>query len=73
MCIQLWDDGVSSNDYLERFICLIFLKMSDKYTKPSYKRQIGILEGCSCVDMSDLEGAELEEKISLVNLYLKKD
>ena len=47
--------------------------MSDKYTKPSYKRQIDILEGCSCVDMSDLEGAELEEKISLVNLYLKKD
>lgn len=53
-------------------MCLIFLKISDKYTKSSYKRQIDILEGCSCADMSDLEGAELEEKISLVNLYLKK-
>ena len=62
MCGPLRDDGVSYGDYLEQLTYLIFLKMSDEYAKPPYKRQTGIPEGCGWADMSDLKGAELEEK-----------
>lgn len=62
MCGPLRDDGVSYGDYLEQLTYLIFLKMSDEYTKPPYKRQTGIPAGCGWADMSDLKGAELEEK-----------
>ena len=38
MCGPLRDDGVSYGDYLEQLTYLIFLKMSDEYAKPPYKR-----------------------------------
>ena len=62
MCGPLRDDGVSYGDYLEQLTYLIFLKMSDEYAKPPYKRQTGIPAGCSWADMCDLKGTELEEK-----------
>ena len=34
MCNPLRDDGVSYGDYLEQLTYLIFLKMSDEYSKP---------------------------------------
>ena len=37
MCNPLRDDGVSYGDYLEQLTYLIFLKMSDEYSRPPYK------------------------------------
>lgn len=62
MCGPLRDDGVPYGDYLEQLSYLIFLKMSDEYAKPPYKRQTGIPAGCGWADMSGLKGTELEEK-----------
>ena len=36
MCNPLRDDGVSYGDYLEQLTYLIFLKMSDEYSRPPY-------------------------------------
>ena len=41
---------------------LIFLKMSDEYSKPPYKKITGIPEGYTWSDMNTLKGAELEEQ-----------
>lgn len=41
----LRDDGVSYGDYLEQLTYLIFLKMSDEYSRPPYKRETGIPKG----------------------------
>lgn len=62
MCGPLRDDGVSYGDYLEQLTYLIFLKMSDEYSKPPYQRETGISAGCSWSDMNTLKGAELESK-----------
>ena len=62
MCGPLRDDGVSYGDYLEQLTYLIFLKMSDEYSKPPYQRETGIPAGCSWSDMNTLKGAELESK-----------
>lgn len=62
MCGPLRDDGVSYGDYLEQLTYLIFLKMSDEYSKPPYKKKTGIPEGYGWNDMSMLKGAELEDK-----------
>lgn len=62
MCGPLRDDGVSYGDYLEQLTYLIFLKMSDEYSKPPYKKNTGIPEGYTWTDMNTLKGAELEEK-----------
>lgn len=62
MCGPLRDDGVSYGDYLEQLTYLIFLKMSDEYSRPPYKRKTGIPEGYGWNDMSLLKGAELEDK-----------
>ena len=62
MCGPLRDDGVSYGDYLEQLTYLIFLKMSDEYSKPPYKRETGIPAGCGWSDMNTLKGAELESK-----------
>lgn len=43
MCNPLRDDGVSYGDYLEQLTYLIFLKMSDEYSKPPYKKKQGFL------------------------------
>lgn len=62
MCGPLRDDGVSYGDYLEQLTYLIFLKMSDEYSKPPYKRNTGIPEGYGWTDMNTLTGAALEEQ-----------
>lgn len=62
MCNPLRDDGVSYGDYLEQLTYLIFLKMSDEYSKPPYKKETGIPQGYTWSDMSTLKGAELEEQ-----------
>ena len=60
MCGPLRDDGVSYGDYLEQLTYLIFLKMSDEYSKPPYKKDAGIPKGYTWSDMNMLKGAELE-------------
>ena len=60
MCNPLRDDGISYGDYLEQLTYLIFLKMSDEYSKPPYKRDTGIPEGVGWSDMNALTGAALE-------------
>lgn len=62
MCGPLRDDGVSYGDYLEQLTYLIFLKMSDEYSKPPYKKDTGIPDGYGWEDMNTLTGASLEEK-----------
>ena len=62
MCNPLRDNGVSYGDYLEQLTYLIFLKMADEYSKPPYKRDSGIPEGCTWENMHLLSGAELENK-----------
>ena len=62
MCGPLRDDGVSYGDYLEQLTYLIFLKMSDEYSKPPYKKDAGIPDGYTWSDMNMLKGAELEEQ-----------
>ena len=60
MCNPLRDDGISYGDYLEQLTYLIFLKMSDEYSKPPYNRETGIPEGVAWSDMNTLTGAALE-------------
>ena len=62
LCNPLRDDGISYGDYLEQLTYLIFLKMSDEYSRPPYKRNIGIPEGYAWSDMNTLKGAELESQ-----------
>ena len=62
MCNPLRDDGVGYGDYLEQLTYLIFLKMSDEYSKPPYKKETGIPTGYAWSDMNTLKGAELEEQ-----------
>ena len=66
LCNPLRDDGVSYGDYLEQLTYLIFLKMSDEYSKPPYKKETGIPQGYGWTDMNDLKGAELEEKYKAI-------
>lgn len=66
MCGPLRDDGVSYGDYLEQLTYLIFLKMSDEYSKPPYKKDTGIPKGYTWTDMNTLKGAELEEKYKAI-------
>lgn len=62
MCNPLRDDGVSYGDYLEQLTYLIFLKMSDEYSKKPYEKKTGIPKGYTWSDMNTLKGAELEEQ-----------
>lgn len=62
MCNPLRDDGLSYGDYLEQLTYLIFLKMSDEYAKPPYKKESGIPAGYTWQDMNTLTGAALEEQ-----------
>ena len=62
MCNPLRDDGISYGDYLEQLTYMIFLKMSDEYSKPPYNRDTGIPSGYAWSDMNKLTGAELEEQ-----------
>ena len=72
MCNPLRDDGVSYGDYLEQLTYLIFLKMSDEYSKPPYKKDTGIPAGYTWTDMNTLKGAELEEKYKSILEELAK-
>jgi type I restriction enzyme M protein len=65
LCGPLRDDGVSYGDYLEQLTYLIFLKMSDEYSKPPYKRDTGIPKGYGWSDMVLLKGSELENQYKL--------
>lgn len=65
LCSPLRDDGVSYGDYLEQLTYLIFLKMSDEYSKPPYKRDTGIPKGYGWSDMVLLKGSELENQYKL--------
>lgn len=60
LCNPLRDDGVSYGDYLEQLTYLIFLKMSDEYSKPPYKRETGIPKGYTWSELNTLKGADLE-------------
>lgn len=62
MCNPLRDDGVSYGDYLEQLTYLIFLKMSDEYSKKPYEKETGIPTGYTWSDMNTLKGAELEDQ-----------
>ena len=62
MSNPLRDDGLSYGDYLEQLTYLIFLKMSDEYAKPPYKKESGIPAGYTWQDMNTLTGADLEEQ-----------
>lgn len=62
MCNPLRDDGVSYGDYLEQLTYLIFLKMSDEYSKPPYNKETNIPAGYTWEDMNTLKGAELEQQ-----------
>lgn len=62
MCSPLRDDGVGYGDYLEQLTYLIFLKMSDEYSRPPYKRETGIPAGYGWSDMKDLKGSDLEDQ-----------
>lgn len=62
LCNPLRDDGVSYGDYLEQLTYLIFLKMSDEYSRPPYKRETGIPKGYTWSDINTLKGAELENQ-----------
>ena len=62
MCAPLRDDGVSYGDYLEQLTYLIFLKMSDEYSKKPYEKDTRIPKGYTWSDMNTLKGAELEEQ-----------
>ncbi len=73
MCNPLRDDGVSYGDYLEQLTYLIFLKMSDEYSKPPYKKDTGIPEGYTWSDMNTLKGAELEEQYKKTLEQLAKE
>ncbi|MCP3475838.1 type I restriction-modification system subunit M [Bradyrhizobium sp. CCGUVB1N3] len=59
-CNTLRDDGVGYGDYLEQLTYLIFLKMADEYTKPPYKRDIGIPAKYTWPVLKAKRGAELE-------------
>lgn len=59
-CTTLRDDGVGYGDYLEQLTYLIFLKMADEYSKPPYKRDIGVPTAYNWESLTALVGADLE-------------
>ncbi len=59
-CHTLRDDGVSYGDYLTQLTYLLFLKMGDEYSKPPYKRDIGIPKEYNWESLRNKSGAELE-------------
>lgn len=44
MCGPLRDDGISYGDYFEQLTYLIFLKMSDEYSKPPINDRLVFLK-----------------------------
>ena len=58
-CTTLRDDGVGYGDYLEQLTYLIFLKMTDEYSKPPYNRDVGIPPEFNWHSLKSKRGAEL--------------
>jgi type I restriction enzyme M protein len=61
MAHSLRDDGIGKSDYLEQLTYLLFVKMADEYSKPPYKRNIGIPADCSWDNLKNKSGSELFE------------
>ena len=59
MANALRDDGIGKSDYLEQLTYLLFVKMADEYSKPPYKRDIGIPTSCAWDTLKNKSGAEL--------------
>src|SRR5574344_1657094 len=72
MATVLMGDGVSNSDYLEQLTYLLFLKMADEYSKPPYKRNIGIPEDCKWDTLRTKSGAELFEHYKYILDTLSK-
>jgi len=66
MADVLRHDGVSSSDYLEQLTYLIFLKMADEYSKPPYKRQLGLPTDCQWDILKDNTGEKLTEQYKYI-------
>lgn len=60
LCDVLLDAGVSTGDYLQQLTILLFLKMSDEYARPPYKRDTGIPPEYTWPSLINKKGAELE-------------
>lgn len=72
MATVLMGDGVSNSDYLEQLTYLLFLKMADEYSKPPYKRKIGIPDDCNWDALRTKSGAELFEHYKYILDTLSK-
>jgi type I restriction enzyme M protein len=59
MANALRDDGIGKSDYLEQLTYLLFVKMADEYSKPPYKRNIGIPSDCGWDSLKSKSGDEL--------------
>lgn len=66
MANALRDDGIGKSDYLEQLTYLLFIKMADEYSKPPYKRNIGIPAGCAWNTLKNKSGSELFEHYEYV-------
>jgi len=66
MANVLRDSGVGKSDYLEQVTYLLFLKMADEYSKPPYKRNIGIPDDCKWDTLKSKSGKELSEKYEYI-------
>ncbi|HWQ95798.1 MAG TPA: class I SAM-dependent DNA methyltransferase [Candidatus Methylomirabilis sp.] len=60
----LRDAGVSYGDYLEQLTYLLFLKMTDEYSKSPYNRKLLVPEGYNWESLVSKNGAELESHYS---------
>jgi len=66
MANTLRDDGIGKSDYLEQLTYLLFLKMADEYSRPPYKRNIGIPKGCEWASLKSKSGDELFERYEAI-------
>jgi len=66
MANALRDDGIGKSDYLEQLTYLLFVKMADEYSKPPYKRNIGIPADCAWDTLKSKSGSELFEHYEYV-------
>ena len=71
-CDILRDDGVGYGDYLEQLTYLLFLKMADEYSRPPYKKEVGIPADCNWDSLRTKKGAELETHYVTVLRQLSK-
>ncbi|GHT16728.1 SAM-dependent DNA methyltransferase [Planctomycetales bacterium] len=72
MANALRDDGIGKSDYLEQLTYLLFVKMADEYSKPPYKRNIGIPAACGWDTLKSKSGDELFKHYEYVLKTLAK-